>query len=166
MRHPRPLTVLLILLILAELSVIFSLSAEDGSTSGSLSLEVTRFIGRTFVPGFARRTAAEQIQWVNGAHPIVRKCAHFSEYTLLGVLVALTCAMTFSRSLWQALFPIAFCVLCAALDEWHQTFVAGRSGELRDVLIDSGGAMFGMLLCLCIRKLTRRKRICTRNTRA
>ena len=146
--------------------VIFSFSAEDGNSSGSFSLEVTRFIGRTFVPGFSQRTPKEQARWVSAAHPVVRKCAHFSEYTLLGLLTALTCVLIFSRPAWRALLPIAFCVICSALDEWHQTFVAGRSGNFRDVLIDSGGALFGLLLSLGTRKLIGLKRAHARRIQA
>ena len=36
--------------------------------------------------------------------------------------------------------------LYAVLDEWHQTFVAGRSGQLRDICIDSAGALSGVFL--------------------
>jgi VanZ family protein len=37
-----------------------------------------------------------------------------------------------------------FCVLLAILDEIHQIFVPGRSAEVRDVLIDTLGACFGL----------------------
>jgi VanZ family protein len=36
--------------------------------------------------------------------------------------------------------------LYAASDEFHQLFVPGRSGEVKDVLIDSAGAVTGALL--------------------
>ena len=38
----------------------------------------------------------------------------------------------------DALFMVS---LAAALDEYHQTFVEGRTGTPRDVLIDMGGAL-------------------------
>lgn len=47
-------------------------------------------------------------------------------------------------SIWLA---FAFAVVFAASDEWHQTFVPGRDGCLRDVLIDTGGAL---LAALCV----------------
>ena len=34
----------------------------------------------------------------------------------------------------------------AATDEFHQLFVEGRSGEIRDILIDTSGALTGALL--------------------
>jgi VanZ family protein len=36
---------------------------------------------------------------------------------------------------------LAICLLWAASDEWHQTFVPGRTGRTRDVVIDGLGAL-------------------------
>ena len=156
MRRSKLLIGLFALLIALELAMIFGFSAEDAGTSSGLSLEVTRAVGRLIVPGFGRWSASEQAQWVRTAHPIVRKCAHFCEYALLGVLSAGACALIFPTGARRAWLPLAFCATCAALDEWHQTFVSGRSGELRDVLIDSGGAVCGLLLAFAASQLLRR----------
>jgi len=40
------------------------------------------------------------------------------------------------------------CSLYAVTDEIHQLFVPGRSGELRDVMIDSIAALVGVGLCM------------------
>ena len=38
------------------------------------------------------------------------------------------------------------CLVYAALDEYHQTLVPGRDGNIRDVIIDTcGSAFFGMI---------------------
>lgn len=73
---------------------------------------------------------------------IVRKSAHFLEYTTLGFLTARGFNLS-KKSLWWA---IPTCALYAMTDEFHQTFVSGRSGELRDTLIDTLGATTGILL--------------------
>ena len=52
-----------------------------------------------------------------------------------------------SSDLYKAMaLTFVICVLYAITDEYHQTFVAGRSGELRDVVIDSLGALLGILI--------------------
>jgi VanZ family protein len=64
---------------------------------------------------------------------IVRKLAHLSVFGLLAVLV------------WRALYPWRFAmigawvfvVICACLDEWHQSFQPGRTPLLSDVVIDA-----------------------------
>ncbi|WP_114679231.1 VanZ family protein [Desulfofundulus thermocisternus] len=37
------------------------------------------------------------------------------------------------------MWPGVILVLVAALDEWHQTFVPGRTGRAVDVLVDLAG---------------------------
>ena len=39
-----------------------------------------------------------------------------------------------------------FCFSYAVSDEFHQTFVIGRDGNFMDVLIDSGGVLFGIII--------------------
>lgn len=70
---------------------------------------------------------------------LVRKAAHFTEYAILGFLTARGLAI-YNKSPW---FAIAICAAYSASDEFHQTLVPGRSGELRDILVDTAGATFG-----------------------
>ena len=41
---------------------------------------------------------------------------------------------------------LVFSVVYASSDEFHQTFVAGRDGNIIDVLIDSSGALVGIMI--------------------
>lgn len=41
---------------------------------------------------------------------------------------------------------IIVCALYAVSDEFHQLFVSGRSGEIRDIIIDSCAATFGVFM--------------------
>jgi VanZ family protein len=43
---------------------------------------------------------------------------------------------------------LALTVLYAASDEWHQTFIPNRSGQLADVLVDTAGALTVLLVIL------------------
>jgi VanZ family protein len=81
----------------------------------------------------------------------VRKCAHGYEYMVLSWLVwraffqlKLNPERPWSSSIaWKAWGIATF---YAMTDEWHQTFVPGREGAVRDVVIDSFGAAMGILL--------------------
>ena len=42
------------------------------------------------------------------------------------------------------------CMIYASTDEFHQTFVAGRSGAFTDCLIDTSGAIFGVIAALIL----------------
>ena len=91
---------------------------------------------------------------------IVRKLAHFSEYALLGFFTARALKLYFSETKPSApntkssscvtkkyvAFSILFCALYACTDEFHQIFISGRSGELKDVALDTIGATFGVLI--------------------
>ena len=47
-------------------------------------------------------------------------------------------------------------LLYACTDEIHQLFIEGRSGEIRDILVDSTGALIGMVLVSIILKIKKR----------
>lgn len=71
---------------------------------------------------------------------ILRKLTHFGEYFALTSLWWWALAPTLGAR--RALVPaIAIAVGYAVTDEIHQTFVDGRVGTWRDVLIDSAGAL-------------------------
>lgn len=80
---------------------------------------------------------------------IVRKTAHFTEYTALGIIAMQAFTPhreTFSRAALGAFFLAVVAIPC--LDETLQLFVDGRSGQVSDVLLDCGGILFGCLLTL------------------
>ena len=84
-------------------------------------------------------------------HPMLRKLAHFTEFAVLGFLLAHCLRVRIAR-------PLLAGLLCALADETIQTFVAGRSGELRDVWIDLSGVAAAAALVYCIRFLRGRKK--------
>ena len=101
-----------------------------------------------FIQGLSSSNAFKQ--WFNrfwiGDWFFIVKGWHMTEYAVLTSLS--TVALRKGRiggaagSIWIA-FGLA--AVFAASDEWHQTFVPGRDGCLRDVLIDIGGAFLAAL---------------------
>lgn len=70
---------------------------------------------------------------------ILRKMAHVAEYAVLTLLLY-RAARNHGVQTKQALAIATLCALVfAGSDEWHQTFVTGRNGTLRDVAIDAVG---------------------------
>ena len=82
---------------------------------------------------------------------LVRKAAHMSEYAVLAILFGLT-IREYKKEPW--LLPAL-----AATDEFHQLFVPGRSGQLKDVLIDTAGGALGLVLLALILYLKRRRKM-------
>lgn len=95
----------------------------------------------------------------------VRKTAHFTEYSILGLLFYLNLkhhsnkkqSLNHHSSQKQSpkLFALAilFSALYACTDEFHQLFVPGRTGQPFDVLVDTLGATFGCLIVLVAQKI-------------
>jgi VanZ family protein len=71
----------------------------------------------------------------------LRKLAHLTIYAVLTVLLFRAFRWHVSRPNHAWLFAIVVAVLYACSDEWHQTFVPGREGTIRDITIDSVGAI-------------------------
>jgi len=80
-------------------------------------------------------------------HVGIRKLAHVTEFGVFSVTVfhGIRGRLTGWRLSW-ALATLAIAVTYAGLDEWHQSFVPMREARLRDVLIDTFGALLAQSL--------------------
>lgn len=139
------------LLLLIWLSVIFLFSAQGGGASNSISGRVVDTILRAV-------DRQDSMSLYNTVNTIVRKGAHFTEYAILAVLWA-KCFSGIKKigkhSLWLA---FAASVISASFDEFHQSFVSGRTPLVTDVLIDSSGALLGIIVFAAVRHLLLRKK--------
>ena len=76
-------------------------------------------------------------------HFVVRKMAHFTEYTVLGALMFLLFVKPDGRS--RYLLPAGLCLAAAGVDEGIQILALDRGPALRDVLLDFCGSCIGIL---------------------
>ena len=142
------------LLLLGWMCLIFSLSAESAEESSKTSRGTILWLVKTFSSDFEELSPEMQEAQVESLQFFVRKAAHFSLYGGLGFF-AFFAVITYTR-LWyrvRMLIGASFCLLYAIGDEIHQLFVSGRSGEVRDVLIDFCGAISGILITAAIARL-------------
>ena len=144
-----------IFLILAILwmATIFSFSAKDADESTKESNAVGMFLGSIVYSDFEEWTEEEQQAFAEKWDHPVRKCAHMTEYAILGFFLVgarydgrENCRRAMGRA-----FRIA--ALYAATDEIHQYFVPGRACMFTDVCIDSVGALLGILFATMIMTL-------------
>jgi VanZ family protein len=84
-------------------------------------------------------------------HHYIRKCAHFTEYFILGLLL-LRGIRGERRGVKLAWALVAICIVfCyASLDEFHQSFVPGRTPAFRDVMIDTSGGTAAQVLAALV----------------
>lgn len=127
--------------------LIFSFSAQDGTTSGNLSYKVSKIIVESANEAFELNWSDREIAYyIERIHHPVRKLAHMTEYFLLAVSVSFPLYVYGVRGLWLPILAGSICVSFAALDEYHQSFVAGRGPSKKDVGIDSIGVLAGVLM--------------------
>ncbi|HDK7137988.1 teicoplanin resistance protein VanZ [Clostridium botulinum] len=75
---------------------------------------------------------------------LIRKAAHITEYFILFMLLYYAFKKTFYKNL--KIKAAIITILYACTDEFHQLFIPGREGKVRDVLIDSIGVFIGVFL--------------------
>lgn len=83
-------------------------------------------------------------------HHAFRKCAHLGEYSVLAVVLwrAVRKPVRNDPRPWswrEAAIAALIVFAYASTDEFHQIFVPGRTPLVTDVLIDTTGAIMGML---------------------
>ncbi len=83
------------------------------------------------------------------------KVAHFTAYSILAAL-SLRSTLT-PRSVGTVVAVVLGVALLGAVDEWHQSFIVGRSMSFLDWCADSLGAVIGALTVRFIPFLTPRR---------
>lgn len=138
------------LVTLGIMILIFYFSSQDAVNSSEMSEGVTnRLID--FILSPSRLSAGEKHEIAEGIHGFIRKVAHFTIYAALGMSTFVSAKLHIQKKK-TVIFAIAvgFCMLYAISDEIHQISSAGRSCEIRDVLIDTAGAVTGILFMLAV----------------
>lgn len=109
--------------------------------------------GNSLMPGEVSQAISNWVQNllmdseadVNGnpeGNGILRKIAHFTEFTALGMCLAWLFGMLQKKKAWPFLCGVA----AACIDEMIQVFIPERAPGLQDVFIDSCGVLVGVIL--------------------
>jgi VanZ family protein len=88
-------------------------------------------------------------------HFLIRKLAHVTEYAILSLFLCFSFNPRHPES-WHirsALGAVAIAGLFSLTDEYHQSFVPGRTASIKDCGLDTFGALVGMLLLYAGRRL-------------
>lgn len=123
-----------ILLLISWMVLIFILSNQNGDESQALSDNII-------------------CSFINNCNPeiysfIVRKGAHFMLYFILGVFSYIN----FKINKENMIYALLICIIYAFTDEIHQMLISERSGELRDIIIDSIGSLSSIFLIYKLKK--------------
>lgn len=126
--------------------VIWNFSAQTAEVSGGLSDWLLGKLLGLISPAFASSSGAIQAAAVEMLSFFERKAAHMFLYFTLVLFLWLAVRHLLAGSGRQMLLAAALCALLAGADEYHQTFIPGRSGEFRDVCVDMTGALLSLTL--------------------
>ena len=124
--------------------VIFSFSSADANKSTGTSdkvittmIEIKDKITNNETPNNEKEIIVKHSSFY------IRKIAHITEYLILGFLMF---NLLKQYSVTNIYYAIGLSILYSCTDEFHQLFISGRSGSIRDILIDSIGILIGTYL--------------------
>lgn len=151
-KHLRFISLLCVIVVMV---IIFLFSAQSAEESSELSGQFVEIIIKIFIPDYNNLSLLQQQEINDKIGFVIRKAAHFTEFSLLGFFLMLhlsTIRLIFGKIKNKTFF--LFCVswffgtFYAVTDEIHQSFVSGRYSSIKDVLIDSSGVLFGIMILI------------------
>ena len=81
---------------------------------------------------------------------VVRKIAHFSIYACIGITMAYVIYLFSKKVFISSFLAFMLTTMYAYYDEYRQLSVTGRAGSLKDIFIDSCGALVGVGIFLIL----------------
>lgn len=148
---------------LSSFSIIILFTSYSGEESSRMSMAVAHFIRDLIARNFYVNPHDEF--WDITLHAMIRKLAHYTEFFYHGITTGFL-MVTLIKKKWISFSSSVFiCFATAAFDEYRQRFIPGRGPQWSDVLLDTTGALTGLLVfflvyavCSRIRSLKRRIR--------
>ena len=139
-------------LVIIWMITVVMFSSEPGKESSNTSLGFTSKVINVLVSK-TNLTIEEKEKIVEKIEPYARKLAHYTLYTIGGVLIINFVNTYELNKRKKVLISIIIGAGYAVTDEFHQYFVEGRSASIKDVGIDALGVITGICLFLCILEL-------------
>lgn len=143
--------IITLILIILWMILIFYLSNQVSNESSRLSGGLTRKILEVL-----HMLDGKTIEQQETIETIIRKLAHFFLYALGGILILLHINLYKITDKRKVIISWIIGTTYAITDESHQIFVPGRSGEIRDVFIDSLGVIIGIIIIRLYLKIIKR----------
>ena len=143
---------IILLLLIGTFFIIFRFSSQNGTQSKGISTKVTEAILEKSSK-YNQLDNKEKKKVFNRANAVIRKIAHFSIYTLVGLLLMGIMTRTKLKDKRRILITVVIGIIYATLDEFHQSFSPGRTPKITDIYIDTLGVILGILLVLTAREI-------------
>lgn len=123
---------------------IFGFSSKTAEESSDFSEKIAGSVVKTIVKVIdVEEEKTDDV--FNVVHFLIRKGAHLTEFAVLSLLTFFLAHSYGFKNSVCAIISLTYCLIFAVTDEFHQLFVSGRSGEVRDVLVDFCGGIIANL---------------------
>ena len=151
MKHKKRIAIIFLIVAAGCVVGMFYFSNQNGDRSNGISEDIVLHI-----LNLLSISPDSSIKVMDLANFVIRKLAHFSEYTVLGIGLCGLMRVLVKR--YWGITAIVLGAVLASLDEFHQLFIPGRSAMVSDVVIDSCGVVVGSIIFTLIILLQEKKR--------
>lgn len=149
---------IVIMLVVLSIGGMYYFSSQNGNVSGSQSQIVVNIIDKVRDKVTLKNQNLIKVQTkiydklrkIGSKSYIVRKMAHFIIYALIGISLLLFMYVFSKKLMLSSIIAFILSVTYACYDEYRQISIPGRSGSIKDVFIDSCGALTGIILTFSI----------------
>lgn len=131
--------------------LIFSFSNKNSKESNGTSKNIINYSITIYEKIFDKKVNHEII--IKKLNYSVRKLAHYTLYFLLGI--SIYNLILYTKFDNKIIISIIICMLYAFTDEFHQLFIIGRTGQFKDIIIDTIGSTTSILI---LNKIHRRNK--------
>lgn len=146
------LRTILVILLVGIFYIIFGFSNQNAEQSGSISRKITVNITKN-IKSIQELEETKKEEMLGKIEHIIRKLAHFSLYTVVGILLMGLMSTYNIKKSNRICLSFAIGLLYAVSDEIHQSFIPGRGPAVGDVLIDSCGVIAGIVIVITLIKI-------------
>ena len=154
MKNKKKIIIYSIVVVLFLL-VVFILSSANAADSNILSKSLIKQ-GMIIYEKIFNEKINKELFIIKLNYPI-RKIAHFTEYFILAILIY-KLLFYLKKNINLIYFnTIMLCLFFATIDEFHQLFVANRTGRFLDILIDTSGSILATFIIYIIKVSTKKK---------
>lgn len=144
-----------IMLVIIWMSAMFWFSNQQGTGSSSTSKKVSEIIVN-IIDIKKQYSDAEKEEIIKVIEPVIRKLAHYMLYAIGGIFITNSVYQFCNKERRVIVISAIIGIVYAASDEIHQLMVPGRSGNIKDVTIDSIGILTGIALFLLAKEIIKR----------
>lgn len=145
------LKIILWIMVVCTMVTIYHFSDQPAKKSSATSHSITKKITKPLTKNKPKKEKKKiEETWNNR----LRTLAHFSMFFLLGIFLMSAMIMSFKdkKSLvFLFILSLIIILIYALSDEYHQSFIPGRSAQFIDIIVDFSGGLLasGIIFAVC-----------------